>query len=68
VDKNFFTYFGNKCILKSLILPNVNFVATNTYILDWVPKELEQIFFSFLWDGKDKVRRKCVIGKIEHGE
>jgi exonuclease III len=61
------TYFGKICILKSLILPNVNFVATNTYIPDWVPKKLEQIFFSFLWDGKDKVRRNCVIGKIEHG-
>jgi hypothetical protein len=61
------TYFGRITIIKTLILPIINFVGYNTIIPDWVFIKLERLFFKFLWSGHDKMKRSSVIGDLKYG-
>ena len=41
--------------------------AINTNIPDYIIKQLNTIIFSFIWDNKERIKRKTLIGKIENG-
>ena len=63
------TYMGKITVIKSLALP---ILIQSLTVLPNPPidiiTELQNIFFSFLWNGKpDKIKRKTIIGLYEDG-
>lgn len=63
------TYMGKITVIKSLALP---ILIQSLTVLPNPPddkiKEIQNIFFSFLWSGKpDKIKRKVMIGLFENG-
>ena len=63
------TYVGKITVIKSLALPIL--IQSLTVLPnppDNVFKEIENTFFSFLWNKKpDKIKRKTIIGNYEEG-
>ena len=43
------------------------FRASAVSISEDLMKEAESIFYHFIWNGKDKVKRNAVISKVENG-
>ncbi len=63
------TYIGRITVIKTLALPILVQVLT---VLpnppDTVLKEIQNIFFNFLWNGKpDKIKRSVIINDFEEG-
>ena len=60
---------GKILVIKSLALSKfVHLFTTLPTPNDSFLKELETLFFSFIWDGKgDKIARKIIINDIENG-
>ncbi len=62
------TLKGKICILKSKIVPTLLFVCSNLCVPSEFVKEINDLFFSFLWNGKPaKVKWNTIISDIEHG-
>ena len=61
------TLFGKVQVIKSLALPKLIFSATNTCIPSTVCKTINDLMFSFIWNGKDKIKRNVVIGHPKYG-
>ncbi len=63
------TYVGKITVIKSLALP----ILTQCFTVlpnppSHVFKEIEKVFFSFLWNNKpDKIKRNVIINLYEHG-
>jgi hypothetical protein len=66
-SKHNMTIFGKVTIIKSLLLPKFTFLASHMIVPQWVSKRLETIFYKFLWQGKDKIKRNVAIAKIQNG-
>jgi len=59
---------GRITIIKSLILPQVQFLFSMIHIPNYTIEILDKILFSFLWDGKPpKIKRSTIIRSIEEG-
>ena len=59
---------GKITILRTLILPQVQFLFSMIAIPDTILKRLDNMLFDFLWDSKPaKVKRSMIIAPIEHG-
>ena len=63
------TYIGRITVIKTLVLPNVVKIIT---VLQNPPvqviKEIQDIFYNCLWDGKpDKIKRNVIINNYEEG-
>ena len=61
------TYFGKVTVLKSLVLSNITYVMSVFPTIESVNKKINQLIFNFLWNGRDRVKRKTVIGHTESG-
>ena len=61
------TLLGKITIIKSLVLPIISYSATNCETPPWVIKEVTSLFYKFLWNSSDKVKRASIIGKINQG-
>ena len=61
------TLFGKVSIVKSLAIPKLIFSATMLDIPDAMIKQINKIIYNFIWNGRDRICRKTLIGKIEDG-
>ena len=61
------TLIGKVTIIKSLALPIIAYSASNCETPPWVIKNVNSLFFNFLWNGSEKVKRRAIIGKIDQG-
>lgn len=59
---------GKITILRTLILPQVQFLFSMITIPDITSKQLDNIFFKYLWDNKPaKIKRSTIIAPVEQG-
>ena len=58
---------GRIQIVKTFAIPKLVFRASAISISKDLVKEAESIFYNFIWNGKDKVRRHTVISEVENG-
>ena len=66
-QKRILTLFGKVCIIKSVALSKIIYVATCVTIPDNVIKEIDKRIFNFLWSKRDRIKRKSVINSLECG-
>ena len=55
------TLFGKIQIIKSFGISKFIYLFSSVLIPTWVVKEIETIFYNFLWKGKDRVRRNVLV-------
>ena len=61
------TIFGKVQIIKTFIVPKISYM-TNIISLDAIKlKELNKKFFTFIWNGKDKIKRSVLISNYDKG-
>ena len=59
---------GKITILRTLILPQIQFLFSMITIPELTLKQLDKIFFDYLWDSKPaKIKRSTIIAPIEQG-
>ena len=58
---------GRIQIVKTFAIPKLMFRASAVSISKDLMKEAESIFYHFIWNGKDKVKRNAVISEVENG-
>ena len=59
---------GKITILKTLILPQVQFLFSMIEIPETILNQIDKIFFDYLWDSKpSKIKRSTIIAPIEQG-
>ena len=59
---------GKICIIKTLILPHVQFLFSMIYVPNYVLKQIDEMLFKFLWSNKPpKIKRDTIIARIENG-
>ena len=59
---------GKVAVLRSIILPQILYIATVLYTPEWVIEKVENLFFNFLWSGKKHhVKKEVVIKEIQNG-
>ena len=62
------SYKGRITIIRTLILPQVQFLFSMIEVTDKILAFLEKIFFEFLWENKpSKIKRNTIIAPVEHG-
>ena len=66
-EKRNLTLFGKVCIIKSLALSKIIYVATCISVPEKVIKIVDQKIFKFFWGKRDRIKRKSVINSIEYG-
>ena len=66
-EKRVLTLFGKICIIKSLALSKIIYVATCLCVPEKVIKEIDHKIFKFLWGKRDRIKRKSVINNLESG-
>ena len=58
---------GRIQIVKTLAIPKLMFRASAIPISKELPKNADFIFYSLIWNGKDKVKRNVLTVTIENG-
>ena len=59
---------GKITILRTLILPQIQFLFSMIFIPELTLKQLDKIFFEYLWDNKPaKIKRSTIISPVEQG-
>ena len=58
---------GRIQIVKTFAIPKLMFRASAVSVSKDLMKEAESIFYHFIWNGKDKVKRNAVISEVENG-
>ena len=59
---------GKICIIKTLILPQIQFLFSTLYIPHDYLNKIDKILFNFLWNGKiSKIKRNSIISNINEG-
>ncbi len=59
---------GKVAILKSIILPQILYIASSLYLPEWAIKEIDELFLNFLWSQKKHhVKKEVVINNISKG-
>ena len=66
-EKRNLTLFGKVCIIKSMAISMLMYVATCLAIPEKFIKDIDQRIFKFLWGKRDRIKRKSVINKLEEG-
>ena len=61
------TLLGKVTIIKSLALPIISYSISNCNTPPWAFKNVSSLFFKFLWNGSEKVKRRSIIGKSDQG-
>ena len=54
-------------LVKTFAIPKLMFRASAISISKDLVKEAESIFYHFIWNGKDKVKRNAAISEVENG-
>lgn len=59
---------GKITLLRSLIMPHILYIASIIPIPDDFIKEIDKMFFDFVWpNGKHHVKKKVIIQKVRDG-
>ena len=59
---------GKIVILKSLVIPQVTHLLSNTYVLNDVLDKIDRMLFRFLWqNGQSRVKHKTIISNLASG-
>ena len=58
---------GRIQLVKTFVISKLMFRASTISISKDLVKEAESIFYHFIWNGKDKVKRNAVISEDENG-
>ena len=58
---------GKIQIIKTFAIPKLMFRASVIPIPNELVKEVNSIFYTFIWNGKDKVKRSALISDIDKG-
>ena len=59
---------GKITIMKTIILPQIQFLFSMIYIPDEILDKIDKLLFNYLWDSKrSKIKRTTIIAKIEDG-
>jgi archaellin len=59
---------GKITVLKSIVMPQILYVASCLYVPDWVTEYVDKIFFKFLWNWKPhKIKKNVIISDIQNG-
>ena len=66
-EKRNLTMLGKITLIKTLILPKLTFLATNTTIPPGLIKDINKILFSFIWGKRDRIKRNVLIHEVENG-
>jgi hypothetical protein len=64
-DKRTLTLFGKVCIVNSLDISKIILVATCLSVPEQVIKDVDKQIFNFLWEARDRIRRKSVINQLD---
>ena len=66
-EKRDLTIFGKITLIKTMILPKLTFLATNTTIPQTTIKDINKVFFNYIWGKRDRIKQNVLIQEIEHG-
>ena len=59
---------GKIVVLKSLVVSQLVYVLSSLLLNEKAIKEVNKLFFSFLWNGKgDKIKRNTIINDYSNG-
>ena len=59
---------GKITIMKTIILPQIQFLFSMIYIPDEILDKIDKLLFNYLWDCKrSKIKRTTITAKIENG-
>ena len=61
------TFFGKITLIKSLLLSKLTYKATMLSVPPQIVTEIKTIVFRFLWNSKDKIKRKVVCNEFKRG-
>lgn len=61
------TLIGKILILKTFALSQITYIASIQPCPENISAELEKLFYDFIWKGRDRIRRKILINKLEEG-
>jgi len=61
------TLIGRIQIVKSFAMPKFMYKATLIPVSSELNKEVNKVLYSFIWKGKDKVKRSAFMNDIEDG-
>ncbi len=61
------TLFGKTLIIKTLVMSQIIFSATNTVTPANISKQIDSLIFSFLWGKRDRIQRKVLYAPVELG-
>jgi len=59
--------YGKVTVIKSFLIPKFVFISSLLPTPNKFIKDLNQLIFKFLWNGKDKIRRISAIDNYEEG-
>ena len=62
------TIFGKKCIVNTLAISKLIYVASVLPIPDdKLIKDINKLIYNFLWDSRERIKRSTLIGQISKG-
>ena len=61
------TLMGKVQLLKTYVLSKFNYVSSLITVPKYVLEEVERISFDFIWNGKDRIKRKIFYQDYEFG-
>ena len=65
--KRTITLFGKVCIIKTLAISKIIYVAMCLTVPDKAIKEINQMIFGYLWGKRDRIKRKSTVNTLEKG-
>ena len=66
-EKRILTLFGKVCIITSIAISQLIFVAMCLAISEKIIKDIDHRIFNFSWGKRNRVKRKSVTNKLEEG-
>ena len=60
-------YFGKVTVLESLVISNITYIMSVFPTFENINKKIERLIYHFLWDGRDRIKRKTLIGSTDKG-
>ena len=61
------TLFGKVAIIKSLAIPKIIYPGSVLTVPEEIIKQLNKLFYTFIWGKRDKIQRNVAIADIENG-
>ena len=66
-EKRNLTLFGKVCIIKSMAISKITFVAMCLTVPDGIIKQIDQRIFRYFGGKRDRIKRRSVINRLEEG-